>query len=103
MTECNVGQMFLIDKRMLAGGVAMIVTGAALIAGISSTMPVGREGMTEEETVDLLRAQQEIEDYNTLAGILIGVGFLLALISLGARRKRRSRDGIRKREKKPAE
>ena len=35
-------------------------------------------------------AQQETQDYNTLSGILIGIGFLLVLISFGARRKKGS-------------
>ena len=42
---------------------------------------------------------QENQDYNTLAGILIGIGFLLVLISFGARRKRKG--GAKKVEKKP--
>ncbi|NNM02024.1 MAG: hypothetical protein HKP26_00430 [Nitrosopumilus sp.] len=63
-------------------------------------MPAGQSGMTEEEVVDLMIAQQENEDYNTLAGMLIGIGFLLVLISFGARRKR---DTAKRKEKKPAE
>ena len=34
--------------------------------------------------------KQENEDYSTLSGILIGVGFLLILISFGARRRKGS-------------
>lgn len=94
--------MFLIDKKMLAGGLAMVVVGTALIAGISSTMPVGHAGMTEEEAIDVITAQREIQDYNMLAGILVGAGFLLVLISFGARRKRRGQNKI-KQQKKPAE
>ena len=45
-------------------------------------------GMTEEEVIDLMIAEQENADYNTLAGILFGLGFLLVLISFGARRKK---------------
>jgi hypothetical protein len=33
-------------------------------------------------------AEQENADYNTLAGIVFGLGFLLVLISFGARRKK---------------
>ena len=51
-------------------------------------IPVGQAGMTEEEVIDLLIAEQENEDYNTLAGILFGLGFLLVLISFGARKKK---------------
>lgn len=92
--------MILVDKKILAGGLAMVIVGIILVVNISATMPVGQTGMTEEETVDLLIAQQENQDYNTLAGILIGVGFLLVLISFGARRKR---DSAKRKEKKPAE
>jgi hypothetical protein len=43
-----------------------------------------------------MTAQQEIEDYSTLSGILIGVGFLLVLISFGARRKKGSTKNVEK-------
>ena len=92
--------MVLVDKRILVGGIAMIVVGIILVVNISETMPAGQSGMTEEEVVDLLIAQQENQDYNTLAGILIGIGFLLVLISFGARRKK---DSAKRKEKKPAE
>ena len=55
--------------------------------------------MTEEEKLDLIIEERENSDYRTLSGILIGVGFLLILISFGARRKRGS--GAKKTEKKP--
>ncbi|KAG2480124.1 MAG: hypothetical protein NPMRth3_640001 [Nitrosopumilales archaeon] len=57
--------------------------------------------MTEEETLDLLIRQQENQGMNNLSGILMGIGFLLVLISFGARRKRKG--GVKKVEKKPAE
>ena len=44
-----------------------------------------------EEKLDLMLAEQENEDYSTLAGILFGLGFLLVLISFGARRKKGSK------------
>ena len=78
----------------------MIIVGIILVVNISATMPTGQTGMTEEEVVDLLIAQQENQDYNTLAGMLIGIGFLLVLISFGARRKK---DSAKRKEKKPAE
>ncbi len=91
--------MTLIDKRMLSGGLAMLVVGIILTVGISNTMPAGQAGMTEEEAIDLMIAQQENEDYTTLSGILIGVGFLLVLISFGVRRRK---GDAKKEEKKPA-
>ncbi len=78
----------------------MLIVGITLTVIISATMPAGQVGMTEEEIFDLMVAQQETQDYNTLSGILIGIGFLLVLISFGARRRKGS---AKKVEKKPAE
>ena len=90
----------LIDKKIFAGGIIMLVVGIVLIIVINADVPVGQSGMTEEEVIDLMVKQQENKDMNTLAGILIGVGFMLILISFGARRKRK--DSPEKVEKKPA-
>ncbi len=78
----------------------MMIVGIILTVNISATMPAGQTGMTEEEIFDLMVAQQETQDYNTLSGILIGIGFLLVLISFGARRKK---DSAKKEVKKPVE
>ena len=85
---------------MLIGGLVMMIVGIILTVNINATMPAGQAGMTEEEIIDLMRAQQEIQDFNTLSGILIGIGFLLVLISFGARRRKGS---TKKEEKKPVE
>lgn len=90
----------LIDRKIFAGGIIMLVVGIVLIIFINADIPVGQSGMTEEEVIDLMVKQQENKDMNTLAGILIGVGFMLILISFGARRKRK--DSPEKIEKKPA-
>jgi hypothetical protein len=80
--------MVLVNKKMLVGGTLMIIVGLVLTISINDAIPVGQAGMTEEEVIDLLIAEQENEDYNTLAGILFGLGFLLVLISFGARKKK---------------
>jgi len=77
----------------------MMVVGISISLYLNSIIPLGTPGMTETETLELLLKQQENEDTNTLTGILIGLGFLLVLISFGARRKRK--DGLKKVEKKP--
>lgn len=92
--------MVLVDKRILSGGLAILIVGIILSIYLNSTIPVGSTGMTEEEVFDLLQRQQENQDMTNLSGILIGVGFLLILISFGARRKRKG--GAKKVEKKPA-
>ena len=78
----------------------MVIVGIIFTVSINATIPTGHTGMTDEEVIDLLIAQKEIQDFNTLTGILIGIGILLVLISFGARRKKGS---AKKEEKKPAE
>ena len=77
----------------------MVAVGISFSLYLNSIVPIGTTGMTEDEIFDLLIMQQENQDFNTLAGILIGIGFLLVLISFGARRKRKG--GAKKVEKKP--
>jgi len=92
--------MVLVDKKILSGGLAMVVVGITISLYLNSVVPIGTSGMSEEETLDLLTKQQENQDVSTLAGILMGIGFLLVLISFGARRKRKG--GKKIVEKKPA-
>lgn len=77
----------------------MVVVGISISLYLNSVLPTGTSGMTDEETLELLVKQQENQDMNTLAGILIAIGFMLALISFGARRKK---GGAKKVEKKLA-
>ena len=77
----------------------MIIFGVIITFYLTETSPIGRAGMTEDQKLDLLIAERENSDYRTLSGILIGIGFLLVLISFGARRKRGT--GAKKTEKKP--
>ncbi len=93
--------MVLVDKKILSGGLVMIIVGIVLSLYLSSVISLGTSGMTEEETLDLLTRQQENQGMNNLSGILMGIGFLLVLVSFGARRKRKG--GVKKVEKKPAE
>ncbi|MCA9813308.1 MAG: hypothetical protein KC483_10685 [Nitrosarchaeum sp.] len=92
--------MVLVDKRILSGGIAMLIVGGIILVYLNASIPIGQTGMTEEEILDLMQKEQENEDMTTLAGILFGVGFLLVLISFGARRK--NKGSAKKEEKKPA-
>ena len=84
---------------MMVGGLIMIIVGVTITFYLTETHPIGMAGMTEDQKLDLLITEQENSDYRTLSGILIGIGFLLVLISFGARRKRGT--GAKKTEKKP--
>jgi len=91
--------LVLVDKKILGGGLAMLVVGLVLLSIINSSVPAGKSEMTEEEEIDLMIAEEENRNMNTLASILTGVGFLLVLISFGARRK--NKGAVKKEEKKP--
>jgi hypothetical protein len=91
--------MVLVDKKILVGGLVMIVAGI-IVTIISAEQPIGQAGMSEEEVIDLMIAEDQNQAYQMLSGILIGIGFLLVLISFGARRKK---DSAKRKEKKPAE
>ena len=78
----------------------MIVVSIIISWYLTETTPIGKAGMTEEEKINLLLAERENSDYRILSGILIGFGFLLVIISFGARRKRKG--GAKKIEKKPS-
>lgn len=80
--------MVLVDKRMLAGGIAMLAVGFAILLYLNSNVPIGSADMTEEEIAELQEAEMHHSEYSTLASILAGVGFLLLLISFGARKKK---------------
>jgi len=86
---------------MIIVGIIMIIAGTVILLHLTEITPIGKTGMTEDEKLNLLLAERENSDYRTLSGILIGIGFLLVLISFGARRKRK--DGAKKIEKKPSQ
>ncbi len=91
--------MILVDKKILSGGLVMIIIGIIITVAYSD-QPRGQSGMTEEEIIDLMIAEDQNQAYQMISGILVGIGFLLVLISFGARRKK---DSVTRKEKKPAE
>jgi hypothetical protein len=86
---------------MIIAGTIMITVGIVILLYLTEITPIGKAGMTDDEKINLLLAERENSDYRTLSGILIGFGFLLVLISFGARRKRKG--GAEKIEKKPSQ
>jgi len=86
---------------MMVAGAVMIIVGITISWYLAESTPIGKSDMTEDEKLNLLIEERENSDYRLLSGILIGFGFLLLLISFGARRKRKG--GAKKIEKKPLE
>ena len=89
----------LIDKKILSGGIVLLIVGFTLTSVFNETTPIGRGGMTDDEIAEFLLDERQNKDYTTLSTILIGLGFLLILISFGARRKKKG--GAKRTEKKP--
>ena len=67
----------IVDKKILAGGLTMIIVGIALSAILGVATPIGEGGMTPEEELEFLMAERQNTDSKTLSGILIGVDFCL--------------------------
>jgi hypothetical protein len=86
---------------MMTIGMVMIIIGFSISWYLTESTPIGKTGMTEDEKLNLLIAERENSDYRLLPGILIGFGFLVLLVSFGARRKRKG--GAKNIEKKPLE
>ena len=82
-------------------GMVMIIVGFSISWYLTESTPIGKTGMTEDEKLNLLIAERENSDYRLLSGILIGFGFLVLLVSFGARRKRKG--SAKNIEKKPLE
>ena len=91
----------LIDKKMLIGGAVMIVVGFTISWYLAESVPIGKADMTDDEKLNLILAERENSDFRLLSGLLVGFGFLLILISFGARKKRKG--GAKKIEKKTSE
>jgi len=91
----------LIDKKMLIGGAVMIAVGFTISWYLAESAPTGKANMTDDEKLNLILAERENSDFRLLSGILFGFGFLLILISFGARKKREG--GAKKIEKKTSE
>ncbi|TBR08914.1 MAG: hypothetical protein EPO62_05705 [Candidatus Nitrosotenuis sp.] len=77
----------------------MVSVGLALLLNLNSSTPIGQADMTQAQIDDLLAKQQENKNYSNLAGMVAGVGFLLVLISFGARRKRGGAKPVEKDQK----
>jgi len=76
------------DKRIFSLGIALLVAGIVVRLYLSSTYPVGRTGMSEEETLLLLQNQATNLALSDLFSIIAAIGFFILLISFGLKRKK---------------
>ncbi len=90
------------DKRIFLLGVAMLVSGGLSWFYFNSIMPVGTPNMTEDETSAFNEAQAVNTGLTNISQMVAGLGFFIALISVGLRR--RNKGGVGKPvTQKPAE
>lgn len=57
--------MVLVDKKILGGGLAMLIVGLVLLSYLNSNVPIGKAGMTEEQVFDLMNRERTHEEYST--------------------------------------
>lgn len=85
-TQCVCLEMLRVNPKILALGAGLLVAGFVLVVYLAQIMPAGQTGMTEQEIAEFLLDEQQNTDFVTLASILVGLGFLLILISFGTAR-----------------
>jgi len=77
-----------VDKRIFSLGIALLVAGIVVRLYLNSTYPVGKTGMSEEETILLLQNQATNLALSDLFSIIVAIGFFILLISFGLKRKK---------------
>ncbi|HMK32743.1 MAG TPA: hypothetical protein VK431_03870 [Nitrosopumilaceae archaeon] len=81
------------DKRLLFIGIGILAVGITISLYLNANVPVGKAGMTEEETLKLYQDEATYTSLYTLFQIIAGLGFFILLISLGLKRKQKGGTG----------
>ena len=90
------------DKRVFVLGVTMLAVGFSFYAYLSQTEPAGTAGMTDEQKNQFNQDLVMNVGLRNIAGMVGGLGFFIALISVGI--KGRKKGGVGKTvTQKPAE
>ena len=82
------------DKRVFALGIAMLAVGGLSWYYFNSNIPLATSGMTEEQTNAFYQAEALNTGITNISQMVFGIGFFIALISMGL--KRRKRGGVGK-------
>jgi hypothetical protein len=81
------------DKRAFFTGIGILAVGITISLYLNANVPVGKPGMTEEETLKLYQDEATYTSVYTLFQIIAGLGFFILLISLGLKRKQKGGTG----------
>jgi hypothetical protein len=81
------------DKRVFLLGITMLAVGFGVYAYLNETEPAGRSGMTDEEKNAFNQDLVINVGLRNIAGLMGGLGFLITLISIGIRGKKKGGAG----------
>ncbi len=81
------------DKRVFALGITMLVVGFGVYGYLSVNEPAGKADMTDEEKSAFNQELVINEGLRNIVGIVGGLGFLITLISIGLRGKKKGGTG----------
>lgn len=81
------------DKRVFILGVAMLAAGGLAWFYFNSTTPTSTSGMTDEEINAFYQAQALNAGLKNISQMIAGIGFFIALISVGLRRRKKGGAG----------
>lgn len=82
------------DKRIFILGVSMLASGGLSWLYLNNNTPMATSGMTEDQTNAFDQALALNIGLENIAGMVAGLGFFIALISVGL--KRRKKGGVGK-------
>ncbi len=81
------------DKRIFLLGVAMLAAGGVSWYYFNSTQPMATSGMTEEQTSEFYQSVAVNTGLQNISGMVAGLGFFIALISMGLKRRKKGEAG----------
>ncbi|MDE1861674.1 MAG: hypothetical protein KGI33_02050 [Thaumarchaeota archaeon] len=81
------------DKRVFLLGVSLLAAGGLSWFYFNTTQPVATSGMTTDQTNAFYEDMATNAGMQNLSGMVAGIGFFIALISVGLRRRKKDGAG----------
>lgn len=81
------------DKRVFLLGVSLLAAGGISWFYFNTNQPMATSGMTEDQTSQFYQQVAMNTGMQNIAGMVAGLGFFIALISVGLRRRRKDEPG----------
>ncbi len=81
------------DKRIFLLGVSMLAIGGVSWFYFNNTQPMATSGMTDDQTSAFYQDVALNTGLQNISGMVAGIGFFIALISIGLRRRKKGEAG----------